>query len=635
MTENTNSVEIKYLPSINSPEDLKNIPDDNMSDLANEIRQELIRIVSANGGHLASNLGVVELTMAIHRVFDSPKDHIIFDVGHQSYVHKMLTGRYHKMDTLRQAGGISGFTNRNESVHDCFGAGHSSTSLSAALGFAISDKMNDSDAYTVAVIGDGAYTGGMIHEALNNCQKNLKLIIIMNENEMSISKNIGWFAENLSKIRTKSSYFKTKKITGNVLKKIPFIGKFLFWFVRGTKKAIKNVLYGSNYFENMGLTYLGPINGNDYHEVENLLKEAKKLNESVVVHLKTKKGKGFAPAENAPDLYHGMSPANRSTADAKNFSTIMGETLTKFAQDDTNICAVTAAMCDGTGLESFRSTYPDRFFDVGIAEEHALTFAAGLASNGKKPCVAIYSTFLQRGYDNIIHDIALQKLPVVICVDRAGLNPSDGSTHHGIFDVAFLSQVPNMRIYAPLFEYSLKNAMAEAFVSNSPVAIRYPNYCENKRISERFHDPNNFDGVSFKLDFTLKDDIDILIICYGKIVTEAIKAKEKLITEGINAGIILLELIKPYQEIAEKISSCISDSIKGIIFLEEEIKSGGMGMNLQQKLLSLGKVSFNNSVIMATDDSFVTDRKQGEDIYDSAKISEKYIVKEARKLYNQ
>ena len=264
-----------------------------------------------------------------------------------------------------------------------------------------------------------------------------------------------------------------------------------------------------------------------------------------------------------------------------------------------------------------------------------MTFAAGLASNGKKPCVAIYSTFLQRGYDNIIHDIALQKLPVVICVDRAGLNPSDGATHHGIFDVAFLSQVPNMRIYAPLFEHSLKNAMSEAFASNSPVAIRYPNYCESKRISERFHDPDNFDGVSFKLDFTLKDDIDILIICYGKIVTEAIKAKEKLITEGINVGIILLELIKPYQEIAEKISSCISDSIKGIIFLEEEIKSGGMGMNLQQKLLSLGKVSFNNSVIMATDDSFVTDRKQGEDIYDSAKISEKYIVKEARKLYNK
>ena len=635
MTENTIPTEIKYLPNIHSPEDLKKIPEEEMSALADEIRSELIRIVSVNGGHLASNLGAVEMTMAIHRVFDSPKDHIIFDVGHQSYVHKMLTDRYSKMETLRKAGGLSGFTNRNESQHDCFGAGHSSTSLSAALGFAISDKMEGSDAYTVVVVGDGAYTGGMIHEALNNCKKNLKLIIIMNENEMSISKNIGRFAENLSKIRTKSGYFKTKKITGKVLKNIPFIGNFLFWFVRGVKKAIKNVLYGSNYFENMGLTYLGPIDGNDYDEVENLLKEAKKLNESVVVHLKTKKGKGFSPAETAPDLYHGMSPANKERQSSNGFSAIMGQTLTEMANTDTEICAITAAMCGGTGLDSFKEAHSERFFDVGIAEEHALTFAAGLAANGKKPCVAIYSTFLQRGYDNIIHDIALQKLPVVICVDRAGLSASDGATHHGIFDVAFLSQVPNMRIYSPVSEASLKKAMKEAFERNSPVAIRYPNACEDNSITDKFSPIDNTEKLSASVDFAKGSKPDLLIICYGKIVSEALKAKESLKNSGINCGIILLELIKPYSDIAKLIREHISDELPPIIFLEEEIKSGGMGMNLKEALLNVANEKSLDSIIMATDDSFVTERLPDEHIYDSARISAKYIVENAKKLCNK
>jgi len=359
---------IRYLHSIHSPSDMKNIPVSEMPQLADEIRQELVRITSVNGGHLASNLGVVELTMALHRVFETPKDHIIFDVGHQSYVHKMLTGRYRDMETLRQAGGISGFTNRRESEHDCFGAGHSSTSLSAALGFAISDRLHGSDAYTIAVVGDGAYTGGMIHEALNNCRKDLNLIIIMNENEMSISKNIGRFATNLSKLRASSGYFRTKRATGLFLKKIPLIGAALFRFVRGVKKTFKNTLYGSNYFESMGLTYLGPIDGNDYAAVEQLLREAKKLNESVVVHLKTKKGKGFAPAEHAPDVYHGMNPCNRPKAATKSFSETMGLYLTEMAKADERICAVTAAMCDGTGLNPFKEALPTRFFDVGIAE---------------------------------------------------------------------------------------------------------------------------------------------------------------------------------------------------------------------------------------------------------------------------
>ena len=616
MTENINN--LKYLPYIHSPKDLKKIPAEEMDALAEEIRQELIRVVSVNGGHLASNLGVVELTMAIHRVFDAPNDHIIFDVGHQSYVHKLLTGRYSQFDTLRKSGGISGFTNRSESEYDCFGAGHSSTSLSAALGFAMSDKLDGKDNYTIAIIGDGAYTGGMIHEALNNCRKDLKLIIIMNENEMSISKNIGRFAENLAKIRTKAGYFKTKKITGRFLKKIPLIGNFLFWFFRGIKKTFKNVLYGSNYFESMGLTYLGPIDGNDYGAVENLLTEAKKLNESVVVHIKTKKGKGFLPAENAPDIYHGMSPSNNQAG--KNFSQTMGHILSELAEADQSICAVTAAMCNGTGLDEFKEKFPERFFDVGIAEEHALTFAAGLAANGKKPCVAIYSTFLQRGYDNIIHDIALQQLPVVICVDRAGLNPGDGATHHGIFDVSFLSHIPGMTIYAPMFESSMKRILKQAFASNSPVAIRYPNSYEDKELLNTFKDINS-DICPIKSDFSKNDKPDVVIITHGKIIHEAIKAQKVLEEKEIRIGIVLLEMIKPYPIIAEKIKEILPISAKGIVFLEEEIQSGGMGMNLKHSLENIISVPHDFYEIIATNDTFVTDRKEGQSIYQTAKIS--------------
>ena len=631
MDNNINNITLKYLPYINSPKDLKNIPDSEMERLADEIRSELIRVVSENGGHLASNLGVVELTMAIHRIFHAPKDHIIFDVGHQSYIHKMLTGRYEKFDTLRQAGGISGFTNRKESEYDCFGAGHSSTSLSAALGFAISDKLNDSDAYTVVMIGDGAYTGGMVHEALNNCRKDLKLIIIMNENEMSISKNIGRFAENLSKIRTKSGYFKTKKATGTFLKKIPLVGKTLFWFFRGIKKTFKNVLYGSNYFESMGLTYLGPIDGNDYRQVANLLTEAKKLNESVVLHVKTKKGKGFSPAENAPDIYHGMSPVSSSAKKSKTFSNIMGEHLTDIAEKDDSVCAITAAMCDGTGLNAFRSRFPQRFFDVGIAEEHALTFAAGLAANGKKPLVAIYSTFLQRGYDNIIHDIALQDLPVVICIDRAGLNPNDGATHHGIFDVAFLSQIPGIKIYAPISNSSLERMLDEAFKCDGPVAIRYPNGCEKEELLSVFHQPKNgFFGI--KTSFDPEEKIDVIIITYGNIVNEALKAKEELSKEGVSAGIILLEMLKPYGDIAREVSLILPETAKGVIFLEEEIKSGGMGMNLQEQLKKICPERLCACEIMATDDSFVSERGSDESIYDAARISAKYIHQTALRL---
>ena len=623
--------EIKYLNNIHSPNDLKAIPAEDMPAVAQEIRDELVRIVSATGGHLASNLGIVETTMAIHRVFNTPYDHVIFDVGHQSYVHKMLTGRYERMDTLRQAEGLCGFTNRSESEHDCFGAGHSSTSLSSALGFAISDKINASDAYTVAVVGDGAYTGGMIHEALNNCLKELNLIIILNENEMSISKNIGRFATNLSKLRTKSGYFTTKRLTGNFIKKIPLVGKHLFVAIRGVKKFAKNVLYGSNYFESMGLTYLGPIDGNDYEKVENLLREAKKLGESVVVHLKTKKGKGFAPAEEAPDFYHGMTPKNIAKSEKDTFSNHMGKWLTDKASNDEKICAITAAMCDGTGLKSFRQNIPQRFFDVGIAEEHALTFAAGLSANQMKPFVALYSTFLQRGYDNIIHDIALQQLPVNICIDRAGLNSSDGATHHGIFDVAFLSHIPNMHIYTPITLKALTAALEDAYTRNSPCAIRYPNGTEDNEVVEEFYQGENEKDIGIKYNYKESDNCEIVIITHGKIVTEALAASKKLSQEGIATGIILLELLKPYDEIAKKISAVLPKNAK-VIFLEEEIRAGGMGANLSDALIRMDVLKSDNIKIMATDDSFIATRAKGQSIYDAAGLSREHIYKTAKEL---
>ncbi len=614
----------EYLANIRSPEDFKAIPRNELDKVAEEIRSELIRVVSNNGGHLASNLGVVELTMAMHRVFNSPRDHIVFDVGHQSYVHKMLTGRYERLDTIRQAGGISGFPKREESEHDCFGTGHSSTSLSAALGFALSDKLQGSDAYTVALLGDGAFTGGMIHEALNNCRKDLRLIIILNENEMSISRNIGRFAKNLSKLRASSGYLKTKRATGIFLKKIPLIGKYIFKGIKAVKIFFKNALYGSNYFENLGLTYLGPIDGNNYEEVEKMLREAKQLGESVLVHVKTQKGKGYAPAEIEPSDFHGMQPAGAKTKLEDTFSGVFGHTLVELGEKDDKICAITAAMSDGTGLEEWREKFGDRFFDVGIAEGHALTFAAGLSANKMKPCVAIYSTFLQRGYDNILHDIALQKLPVVIAVDRAGLNLKDGPTHHGIFDVAFLSQIPELKIYTPITNEGLRATLSEAFSLGYPVAIRYPSGKEDPDTVKRFYADGDYTSISLRCDFKTADEKDTLIITHGRIVNEAVAAAEMLGAE-YSVGIMLLEYLKPYEQISKEIIERMPVGVKRVLFLEEEIRSGGMGMNLTDRLCGYFDKNGISHGILATDDSFVSVVKKGQDIYTAAGVSRENI----------
>lgn len=625
--------DIKYLNSIHSPEDFQAISKDELPMVAEEIRQELVRIVSETGGHLASNLGVVELTMAIHRVFHTPKDHVIFDVGHQSYVHKMLTGRYEKMNTIRQGGGLVGFTNRSESEHDCFGAGHSSTSLSAALGFAIADQMSGSEAYTIAVVGDGAYTGGMIHEALNNCRKNLRLIIILNENEMSISKNIGSFAQFLAKLRTKSGYFKTKKATGAFLRRIPLIGSFCYRVVFKIKKAAKNLLYGSNYFESMGLSYLGPIDGNDYTAVENLLNEAKKMNQSVLIHLKTQKGKGFSPAEESPEFYHGMKPKCVEPTAEHSFSQEMGLILTEMAKKDDKICAITAAMEEGTGLCVFKEQFPNRFFDVGIAEEHALTFAAGLAANGKRPFAAIYSTFLQRGYDNMIHDIALQNLPCVICVDRAGLNAGDGATHHGIFDVAFLSHIPNVRLYTPITFGALREAMMDAYEAQCPCAIRYPNGSENPSVVKAFYSDGIYNKPSAVRNYTDRDTPSVVIVTHGRMVELAMQTAAQMSESGISVGIILLEVLKPYRETAQCIAKQLPASPCGLLFLEEEIYCGGMGMNLSDRMMRDHGFSMEHIRVLAVEDSFVERWKKGQTIHDAAGIGVEQISRAVSDLH--
>lgn len=622
-----NSIE-KYgiLNRINTPGDLKELDEREMEPLCDEVRDFLIENVSKTGGHLASNLGVVELSIALHRVFSTPCDSIIFDVGHQSYVHKILTGRKAEFHTLRQSGGISGFEKRSESEHDCFGTGHSSTSISAAIGIAEANRIKgEHDRFTIAIVGDGAFTGGMIHEALNNCDPHLKLIIIINENEMSISKNIGHFAENLSKIRTSRGYAKTKRLTRRALSKIPIVGIPLSNFFTLVKKSIKNAVYKSNYFEDLGLYYIGPIDGNNYFQVENALYNAKEQGENVIIHLKTKKGKGYEPSEKDPSKYHSMPPQGKISSDKLTFSEVFGRKLTKLADDDKSICAITAAMCDGTGLCSFKDSHPERFFDVGIAEPHALTFAAGLAAEGMKPVAAIYSTFLQRGYDNIIHDIALQSLPVTLCIDRAGLNGADGATHHGIFDVAFLSHVPGMTIYAPLTNEALEKSLEEAVNSGKPCAVRYASGKEDEKVKEIFYPNGISESLSLRSDIEKNESPDVLIVTYGRIVLEAIKAKEILQKDGKKCGIVLLEKLKPYEESAKNLLPYLPREGGLLLFLEEEIREGGCGMMLSDALERMGVLNSYKHKIIAPHDSFVIPGK-GETVFDAAGVSAEHIV---------
>ena len=613
---------MKYelLKKINSPSDLKALDDSRIPELSAEIREFLIDAVSKNGGHLASNLGVVELTLAIHKVFDSPADKIIFDVGHQAYIHKLLTGRREKFDTLRIPGGLSGFTLRRESEHDPFGAGHSSTSVSAALGFAESAALKGEKNHVVCVLGDGAYTGGMVHEALNNCKPDLPLVIILNENGMSISKNKGTFASYISRVRASRGYLRIKAGTGSVLSKIPIVGRPVRRLVTALKNAVKRLVYTSNYFEELGLYYLGPIDGNDYERVKSTLALAKLLNRTVVVHLKTVKGKGYCEAENSPEGFHSVASSERSSS----FNSAFAEELISEAREDERVVAVTAAMGIGTGLDKFGKEFPRRYFDVGIAEPHALTFAAALAADGLMPTIALYSTFLQRGYDSILHDIALQDLPVRIMIDRAGLALGDGATHHGIFDVSILSSIPKMSVFAPASYSSLSDAMSYARRIGTPVAIRYSNAAEQCELISRFERCG--DILSPLVDFDLAAPPEYIFITYGRLLSKVVEAKELLSKEGISVGIILAECIKPNSSVADLVTS-LSGRVKRIVYAEEGILSGGAAQGLLSSLHERGfDFSRTDYRISAISDSFASPTEPC-DLYDFVGLSPEKLAR--------
>lgn len=575
-------MEYRFLGKVNSPADVKKLNNDELKVLCAEIRDCMINTVSENGGHLASNLGAVELTVALHRCFNSPEDTIVFDVGHQCYTHKLLTGRYADFNTLRKENGISGFMKPEESIHDPFITGHSSTSVSSAFGACIANEITGRDGFTVAVLGDGAFTGGMVYEALNSVSKrNSRLIIILNDNKMSISKNKGALAKHLSAIRTRKDYFKFKSGVERFLKKIPLIGKPLRALVFNIKLMFKNAIYNSNIFESLGFYYMGPVDGHDLQKLTEIFEISRGLNRPVVIHTKTVKGKGYAPAEHNPGDFHGVSRFCKETGELPesiaNFSRVFGEKLCSLAEKDESICAVTAAMTSGTGLQGFSEKYKSRFFDVGIAEEHAVTFSAALAKSGLKPVFAVYSTFLQRGYDQIIHDAAIAGLPLTLAVDRAGFVGDDGETHQGLFDVSFLSSIPGVTIYAPS-DFNELREMLEARL-RAPfgvAAIRYPRGGEPEFKAPRV----KHNGYSIFGD----GNSTTCIVTYGTLTAEAVNACLELSDFGIKADVLKLDIIWPLP----KEVILLLMNYKNVLFFEEGILSGGIAEKVGFMLMESG-----------------------------------------------
>lgn len=568
-------MEYNLLSNIKGPEDVKALNESDLPRLCEEIRDIIINTVSKNGGHLASNLGAVELTVALHRVFSSPEDAIIFDVGHQCYTHKLLTGRYDRFTTIRQKGGLSGFMRPDESEHDAFVTGHSSNSISAAYGIYKAKAISGEKGTAVAVIGDGAMTGGMAYEALNNAgDENGNFIVVLNDNTMSISRNVGAMSRAFSKLRSRPKYHSFKFVINKILIKIPLIGRPIYNFLFHIKEIIKGAVYRNNIFVSLGFNYLGPVNGHDIEHLEDLLKIAKSYNRPCLVHVVTTKGKGYAYAENKPKNYHGVSPfdiVNGADLNGKrDFSAVAGEALCKLAENNKNVCAITAAMTTGTGLSDFAKKYSDRFFDVGIAEQHAVTFAAGLAKGGAVPFFAVYSSFLQRGYDQVIHDAAIANLPVKLLVDRAGIVGEDGESHQGVFDVAFLTAVPNVNIYSPCYYRELENLIQKTAEDNELCVIRYPRGCEN----------NNFEG-EISGDYTkISNGSKKALVTYGRIFSNAVEAAK----ENHDIDIIKLNKIFP---ISEEVIDLLKE-YNEIHFFEEGVKSGGIGEHIGCRLNEIG-----------------------------------------------
>ncbi|MDF2889661.1 MAG: dxs [Clostridia bacterium] len=590
------------LDRINSPEDLKLLKEKELKQLSGEVREYIINTVSETGGHLASNLGVVELSIALHKVFDSPQDKIIWDVGHQAYIHKLLTGRKEQLKTIRKYGGLSGFPKRSESEHDIFETGHSSTSISAALGIAKARDLSGDDYNVIAVIGDGSLTGGMAFEALNHAGDfPTKLIVILNDNNMSISDNIGGMANYLSKIRTVPAYFKFKARVGSVLKKIPLLGSPIFNSAEKLKNWFKYLLVPGIIFEELGFKYLGPIDGHDIHNLEYVLKRAKSYNGyPVFIHVITTKGKGYEKAENAPEKYHGVNPfdiesgESKKSSSGRSYSNVFGDWISEAALKDKRVAAVTAAMPDGTGLTKFSRQHKDRFFDVGIAEQHAVTFSAGLAVGGYKPYFAVYSTFLQRAYDQIAHDVCMQNLPVTFAIDRAGIVGADGETHHGVFDIAYLRPMPNITIMSPKDGKEMEQMLDFTLQLDSPCAIRYP------RGTEHNFDENN-NPIKLGKSEVLLQGSEAAIIAEGKMVRTAYLACQQLKEKGYTLTLINARFIKPLDE--EMLIEA-AQKYKTIFTLEDGILSGGMGSGI---LEFFDKKNINANVkVIAYDDKFIT-----------------------------
>ena len=572
------------LSDIKLPSDLKYLSYEQCGDLCREIRDILVKTVSKNGGHLASNLGSVELTMALHRVFDSPNDKIVWDVGHQSYTHKLLTGRMERFDTIRTENGISGFPKPEESEHDAFIGGHSSTSISAAFGMAQAMKLDGRDNFAVAVTGDGALTGGEIYEGLNNAGKSgVNLIVILNHNNMSISKNVGALAKYLTSIRTTRKYVETKRAVEKALTMTPIVGKPVAAVLRKSKDTVKSSIYkNTTIFEDLGFVYLGPVNGHNISEMEEAFETAKSYHRPVVIHVNTVKGKGYMPAEKNPGGYHGISKFDIATGNpeisaADSFSDAFGRELARLGKEDERICAITAAMKYGTGLQYFAADNPDRFFDVGIAEPHAVTFSCGLASSGKIPVFAVYSSFLQRAVDQLIHDVSIGKNHVVIGIDRAGAVGEDGETHQGMFDVSLINPIPGAVIYSPSCYEELRMCLQTAIYDHRGlVCVRYP----------RGRDESEYDKTALNTEYTFSGnaDADTLIVTYGRIYNELLKSAEKLSENGIDVCTLKLTKILPIeQEIIDT-----AKKYKRIFFFEEGMVKGGCGEQLQMLLYKNG-----------------------------------------------
>jgi 1-deoxy-D-xylulose-5-phosphate synthase len=565
------------LDQINNPSDIKKLDPDKLKELSHEIRDFLIEKISVTGGHLASNLGVVELTMAMYLVFDPPKDKIIWDVGHQSYTHKILSGRKNDFDELRQFGGISGFPKTWENPCDAFNTGHSSTSISAGLGMCEARDLQNQDYSVVSVIGDGALTGGMAYEALNNAARLKKnFIIVLNDNHMSISENVGGMSEYLNEIRTGEKYNRLKKQVAGALEKIPVVGEPLIEHIKNTKNGIKQLIIPGMLFENMGITYLGPVDGHDIRKLVNVLREARRLDHAVIIHVITRKGMGYAPAERHPEHFHGVGPFDIATGKPKkkkehpDYTDIFSRKLVSLAESDPKITAVTAAMPEGTGLSAFRKKFPERFFDVGIAEEHAVTSAAGMAAGGLKPVVCIYSSFLQRGFDQILHDVCIQNLHVVFAIDRAGLVGADGETHQGIFDLSFLSCIPNMTVLAPKNEWELEDDLEFAFSYRGPIAVRYPRGEAYRGLAE-FRAP-----VEFGKGEMLYEESEIAILAAGSMVSTGEHVRQKLKERGHACSLANIRFVKPLDyELLDRIAS----GHRIIITMEENVLKGGFGLS--------------------------------------------------------